>query len=225
MKIISRNVTGTQLGGGTYRVRFWEISQLGLLIALFFCAFAACKKPQNNPVYLNTDFKSHFNYKPGTYWVMYDSVSGHTDSIYVDNSINYPPFGSSGLNTEQQFIVITHKDITIDSIIFFWKLSLTAPGLLEYQISLPSTYSSDYPIFSTFPIKTNNNCILFQTYLDAGNAYTNIYKVSIEDNSNLEQMIFFISLEKGFITVNLVDIFHSYFSPRSLHLLRYNVVI
>ena len=56
------------------------------LLALF--AFAACKKDAhsgNNGQYfpLDASFKQHFVFKPGSYWIYRDSVTGQTDSAYV----------------------------------------------------------------------------------------------------------------------------------------------
>ena len=225
MKIISRNVTGIQLGGGTYRVRFWEISQFGLLIALFFCAFAACKKPQNNPVYLNADFKSHFNYQQGTYWVMYDSVSGHTDSLYVEDNINYPPFSTANASAEENIMLLGHKDVAIDSILFFWNITLEAPSFLLFQILNDNLFTNDYTLVSGFPIITNNYCILLPNYTDNNILYNDVYNIIIDDNSNNMHMIIYYSVAKGFITIMFNQLPGAPFATRSLHLLRSNIVI
>lgn len=52
---------------------------LALLIALFF--FTACKKERI--LYISDDIKRNFSYKPGSYWIYRDSVSGREDSCYV----------------------------------------------------------------------------------------------------------------------------------------------
>ena len=42
---------------------------------------ASCTRKTNYPV--NSDLKSSFSYKPGTYWIYRDSISGEMDSFYV----------------------------------------------------------------------------------------------------------------------------------------------
>ena len=45
-----------------------------LLVIILFC-FSACKKNNNNNVPIDPTLKKYFSYKPGSYWVYYDSVS------------------------------------------------------------------------------------------------------------------------------------------------------
>lgn len=50
-------------------------------------AFAACKKSGSTTIVpVDAGLKSQFNFKPGSYWVYRDSVSGETDSAYVTGS-------------------------------------------------------------------------------------------------------------------------------------------
>ena len=51
---------------------------------------AACKKDMNLNQPMNAQMKASFNYKPGTYWIYKDSVTGAMDSAYVvSNNVNY----------------------------------------------------------------------------------------------------------------------------------------
>ncbi|MES2479686.1 MAG: hypothetical protein V4561_11410 [Bacteroidota bacterium] len=44
--------------------------------------FAGCKK-KNQTIYLSEDIKRNFSFKPGSYWIYRDSISGREDSCYI----------------------------------------------------------------------------------------------------------------------------------------------
>ncbi len=67
-------------------------------IFLFVCIITtfACKKREQVHVYINADLKSHFNYKPGCYWIYRDSITGHEDSFFtVKNEFQTQELGES----------------------------------------------------------------------------------------------------------------------------------
>ena len=45
--------------------------------------FSACMKKNSTIIPVDAGLKSNFSYKPGSYWIYKDSVSGATDSVYV----------------------------------------------------------------------------------------------------------------------------------------------
>ena len=71
-----------------------------LLITIAYIGAGGCTKKGGNPsqpytapktYYADSAFASHFTYKPGTYWIYRDSLTGRTDSFYVsvlDSSYN-----------------------------------------------------------------------------------------------------------------------------------------
>ncbi|MFI5196445.1 MAG: hypothetical protein ACHQD8_05085 [Chitinophagales bacterium] len=64
------------------------MSQFGwykLSMMLFVCLFIACsKKNASTPV--DAGLKKYFSYKPGTYWIYYDSVNLETDSFAITDN-------------------------------------------------------------------------------------------------------------------------------------------
>jgi len=55
-----------------------------ILLLISFCSLLACKK-NNVPHYpINAALKAAFSFKPGTYWIYQDSLSGEIDSFYVE---------------------------------------------------------------------------------------------------------------------------------------------
>jgi hypothetical protein len=63
-----------------------------VMLALAVCS--ACKKTTSNDVPVDAALKSDFSYKPGSYWIYKDSVSGNVDSAYVvSNTSEYHEHG------------------------------------------------------------------------------------------------------------------------------------
>ena len=56
------------------------------LIALTATCVWGCSRPKPIYHYVSTDIKNDFNFKPGTYWIMRDSLSGRVDSFFVTNN-------------------------------------------------------------------------------------------------------------------------------------------
>lgn len=60
-----------------------------LFLLSFFMLFQACKKT-GTIYHVNAGLKANFGYKPGSYWIYKDSISGEIDSAYVTaNQDNY----------------------------------------------------------------------------------------------------------------------------------------
>ena len=62
-----------------------------LFFGLILMAQSCTKEKSNPPVYIDAEYKKYFDYKNGTYWVYYDSLTGHTDSMFIKNPTHYPP--------------------------------------------------------------------------------------------------------------------------------------
>ncbi len=75
-------------------------------------ALASCGKPklETNPV--NPALKADFNYKPGTYWIYRDSISGMIDSFYVTSNVAGTTV-NEGANYSVDFITIRISEKTI----------------------------------------------------------------------------------------------------------------
>jgi hypothetical protein len=59
-----------------------------ILLLIAFCSLLACRK-NNVPHYpINAALKVAFSFKPGTYWIYQDSLSGEIDSFYVENMVS-----------------------------------------------------------------------------------------------------------------------------------------
>ena len=54
-------------------------------LATIMCLLG-CSRPKPIYHYVSNDIKNDFNFKPGTYWIMRDSISGRVDSFFVTNN-------------------------------------------------------------------------------------------------------------------------------------------
>jgi len=110
------------------------------LLLLLLCGLllvGACRKPGDGKTHPDPRLLEHFNFKPGTYWIYYDSVSNTEDSLYVTrNDILSSSYSES-------------VTITINSrIIYNGHFSLTGK-----YFQLNYIYIQGFPFFS-YPLAT-----------------------------------------------------------------------
>lgn len=70
-----------------------------ILLTVFIFYGGSCTKKKSNLIPVTAEVLQHFYFKPGSYWVYKDSVSGGYDSFYVDNNNQYTE--TDGNNTFQ----------------------------------------------------------------------------------------------------------------------------
>jgi len=140
-------------------------------------------------VNINAGLKAAFNYKPGTYWIYRDSVSGMTDSFFVtDNepsvSSTTPHDPREAVHTE--IITISISDVNIapvpaNTTINQWTLSYSgvnmylATDMLEYQPVTTYPFPSD-SILSDYnsPADTGRFTNIYISYQVSGNTFANV---------------------------------------------------
>src|ERR1035437_3096908 len=69
------------------------------VIFIAFIFYASSCKVKVTP--LNSDMKSHFSYKPGSYWIYLDTISGKYDSFSVQSNKNSTENESNTASYEQ----------------------------------------------------------------------------------------------------------------------------
>lgn len=130
-----------------------------LTFIVFAFLFTACSKKQGpSYYYLSSDAKKHFYFKPGSYWIYCDSISGRTDSFYLRNSSLFMLSGGGG--SENNIVemltleIIQHsRDATIkDSILWQYTFRYSTVTFTYYNISKDFRYSS----FLNYPFKLSN---------------------------------------------------------------------
>lgn len=123
---------------------------------VFIFLFTACSK-KHDPVYsyLSSDTKKHFYFKPGSYWIYRDSISGRTDSFYLRNSSLFMLSGGTNniVETLNLEIIQHSSDVTIkDSILWLYTFRYSTVTFTYYNISKDFRYSS----FLNYPFKLSN---------------------------------------------------------------------
>ena len=65
-----------------------------LLMMFFWLLLTNCDKTTNSTITVAPSLMSNFNFKPGTYWIYKDSLTGEIDSYSVySNQTTYPGYG------------------------------------------------------------------------------------------------------------------------------------
>ena len=96
--------------------------------------------------------KAYWDFKPGTYWIYKDSVTGAIDSVYVTNRINYTGEGTLNYNGDEiiyEFLQInTHS--SLDEYDYQYWINTQAGGTAEKDFNVvfrnrpkPRSYNSN----------------------------------------------------------------------------------
>ena len=198
-----------------------------VFILFVFCMIGiiSCTKKDKTgtPVYIDAEYKKYFDYKEGTYWVYYDSLTGNTDSMVINNPIHYPPEATSN---NMESIYLNLSPIPYDSTKPSWNLELQAPNVYGMQVYVPQEATLDFlTLLYKNPFFTGQNSPKYSTtflpiYTDGGNSYINVYEVKIQNFQYQYQAIIHLSLDKGIVSALLTG---SITPNGSMHLLRYNI--
>ena len=78
-----------QIGKGIFKKCKGYPMKNALRIVVALLLFTACnKEPQYKTVYLDPVLKATFNYKPGSYFIFKDSITGELDSVYLVSNLS-----------------------------------------------------------------------------------------------------------------------------------------
>jgi len=154
-----------------------KITAFILLVCII--AASACKKEGPAHIYINADLKTHFNYKPGSYWIYRDSLTGQEDSFFV-------------LTNEFQTQSMTKDQDLVDDILIYIRERSISPGYADS--SAWAVYLSDnkwnliwgrndpassYPNIS-YPFTNQNNTVIINilsNYTCSANTFNNVAKM------------------------------------------------
>ncbi len=165
----------------------------------FFCFIIllllfACKKNSIAPVIytpVDTNLQKYFYYKPGTYWIYKDSISGQVDSfVTASDSISTVSIENSKIYTPYKIIIINVCAYKISNgLISFdgnWNWQLLDTRVYLNILSVPSDYSApffSYPIkndsiysqgeYGNFIVTTN----MFSSFSIGGTNYNNVAEI------------------------------------------------
>lgn len=140
------------------------------LVLLFL--FAACsKKKDPRYVYLDAFTKDHFYFKPGSYWIYRDSISGRVDSFYVSSSNVSTLFSSnSNIVNEELKVLITQKstNLSIKSEVQWYYTFRTYTQMSASYVANDIPLSLDYgaQLFKHFSISQGYSAKSAYTYFN-----------------------------------------------------------
>ena len=176
-----------------------------IIICSFFTLFYNCKKETPKPyvppvpyIYqIAPELLAHYSYKPGTYWIYHDSISGRTDSIYVyKNEMNlyYIQYRS---NNQFYLNDIYMREVNIDSPplndTINWAIILTGSTYDLHSYGGISLFESfGYPFKSSGYPDT-----LYPQYAINGMLFPKVYQVQSANNK------YFISDSLGILKMRL----------------------
>ena len=88
---------------------------LFVLLMAIILVVSACNRNSITKVPVNADLKAAFNYKPGTYWIYRDSISGIIDSFFVRSNGDGYTNTTNGDNKSIESIGLTISEYTFIS--------------------------------------------------------------------------------------------------------------
>jgi len=194
------------------------IHKYHIAIGFIFLSFIPSCKRNNSPSVQQIDptVEKYFSYKPGTYWIYYDSVSGETDSFAVTSvETTTLPAINNGISyvSERDLIGGFHNGKN-DSIGIYWTL--------EYQIITINyeEYSYSNNVVFTFNYPYQSPDTIYPTYQLYGNIYDSVARFSDTSINALD--VFYISTNAGIIKMNLNNPSNPIF--RKWELQRYSII-
>lgn len=200
-----------------------------LMAGMSFLFWGSCKRPGSNlPNYaVDADLAAAFSYKPGTYWIYKDSLTGQIDSFYVTqlttNNFKDPSgtytydligvyFAERGItsltstDTSSWRIYLQQNQFSLDH---YWKYEYVDYDAVEY----PFINNSSKGVYNERVII--NNSITINSKIYANTTTINYYSNNINDS-------YFIYPNIGMLKISIN---HSYDSFRKIWELQKSNVI
>jgi hypothetical protein len=162
-----------------------------LSLLLTFFVLLGCNKSKLEKVPVNEDLKAAFNYKPGTYWIYKDSISGQIDSFRVIS--NYDAYNDITTSVKQSIenILITitqYKSTpsTIDTQI--WKFSYES-NCFNITYNEPKLYTGEIEYIPLLNYPFQNSIIInehiSQAFQDTSSiSFLNAYSIGGQTFAN-----------------------------------------
>jgi len=189
----------------------------------------SCKKNGGLPDYpVNADLKAAFSFKPGSYWIYKDSISGEIDSFFVRQLVstynaitpNIPYTVDQVLTCITEWNTNNHADSNV------WQISLIINNLyISYDASAAYLYLLSYGPGISYPftnVYASDTVLVLNTYSLLGNNFENVVEVHYVESSPLYSDYFYLCPDIGMVKIVFN---HSYDTTnRVWELQRYDIV-
>jgi hypothetical protein len=217
-----------------------------VFITVCITACQKCKKKQpepeegfNSPV--NTDLYAYAYFKPGTYWVYEDSISGILDSVYVTYA-NNGTYTNGDAEVAQGLYRGTFSWFTCDMISSYdhykyqnwmdqsYEVTSHTPVVKRVRMQAPNSGASGGTTINTAAVSAGTTLYVQLDYVIYKNYYSSfsLYNQSFlstqkwfNSNSNCDEdqdTYYYISKNIGIVRREQVD------SNRTWNLIRYNII-
>jgi len=207
-----------------------------VILLLLLTVLPCCKKPQNvQPTYISADFKSYFDYQPGTYWLFYDSVNNYFDSVVVATYTDQQVTTAQTSNEEVQIAMLGYYQGAMGST-SSWSMFLAQNtcsisfGASGYYEPTGDELAKDMPFRTGSYSFSNNvthqpvtwNTVLLPNYTLGTATFKNVYMITNAlDNGAYATDTFYINADNGFIAIMRHN---SYSSPARLFLTAEHII-
>jgi len=198
-----------------------------IFLLLLLAGLYSCTKPQAiQPTYVSAGIKSYFDYKPGSYWIFYDSVNNYFDSVVVTN---YADQQVTTTSTSTEQVQIAMEAFYEDTEYAAYASSPWSMFLAGNTCSIMPTL----PLYSNYnrqngdelaigmPFQTGTNTFnnsqheqiimtttLLPSYTVGAVTYSNVYQVINSFNSYYYADTFYLNQDHGFIAILFNSQFH-----------------
>lgn len=218
-----------------------------LVISIYLVSFFSCKKDAktepdtgfNMPV--NTDLYAYAYFKPGTYWVYQDSISGILDSVYVTSAYK-GTYTNGDAEVAQGYYRGTFSWFTSDAISSYdhyryqnwmdqsYEVNGGPPIVNRERYIMPGSGNKNGQTIHTAIISVGQHLTSYPDYVYYQNFYSNfqvkgmffnevqkwLNKQSMIDNK--QDSYYYIAKNVGIVRREQLD------SNRTWNLIRYNIV-
>lgn len=189
-----------------------------ILYVVWLFALAACSKSRDQPVYINEHFRDTFDYKIGTYWIFYDSISSAMDTFTFLGSTHYVPYDYPNRVSSNVEIIQSSIYDSGNGPRLLWTMEVAGPYGLS--ISSPDGMFS-HALMYGWPFQTKI-ATLIPEYTDMGITYQNVYySKSFYHGSYDYTFDCWFHPEIGFITIKYTS---SIIGSKSLHLVSHSII-
>ena len=217
-----------------------------LFISICLTGCQKCKKKQPEPDLgfsspVNTDLYAYAYFKPGTYWVYQDSISGILDSVYITFA-NKGTYTNGDAEVAQGYYRGTFSWFSCDAISSYdhykyqnwmdqsYEVNGSAPTVNRERYIMPGSGNKNGETIHTAIISIGQKLTSYPDYIYYQNFYTNFMVNNIVFNNvqkwlNKQSMIdakqdtyYYISKNIGIVRREQLD------SNRTWNLIRYNIV-
>lgn len=176
-------------------------------LALLFVASCGKKIPNYT---INRDLKAAFSYKPGTFWIFKDSISGEMDSLYVTEQKLYNfksdnpeyTFDEIFVDLVQKHIGSTKKDSSLWHIAVYKDILYVDRTWYLTNVTNENFGPMPFPFVAT-SLNDENNKVkdIIGEYYTKANVFTNVVVCNSETTNSVYSSII-MNTSVGLIKIN-----------------------